>query len=223
MISSLPKSAALIIVVALVANCARAQSSEPAYSAAGLYNLANSYARAGKPGMAVLNYERAALLAPTDPDIEANLNYVRVTSHLSPLRRSRFERALELANPELAAWIGIAGLAIVGVCLCAGKVSPRFRLARGLGVLLGSALMGLTVCNAIWQWPKLQEAVVIAEAAPVRVSPVPMGDPLFELPEAETITVTARHERFVLVRTRAGLTGWVSQANLAAVVPPGRR
>ena len=32
------------------------------YSAAGLYNLGNSYARAGKPGMAILNYERASLL-----------------------------------------------------------------------------------------------------------------------------------------------------------------
>jgi len=38
--------------------------SQPAYSADGLYNLANSYARAGKPGLAVLNYERASLLAP---------------------------------------------------------------------------------------------------------------------------------------------------------------
>jgi len=32
-----------------------------------LYNLANAYARAGKPGLAVLNYERAKLLEPNDP------------------------------------------------------------------------------------------------------------------------------------------------------------
>src|SRR6202161_2860169 len=56
------------------------QSSPPRYSADGLYNLANSYARAGKPGLAVLNYERAALLAPDDPDINANLAYVRTAA-----------------------------------------------------------------------------------------------------------------------------------------------
>jgi len=39
------------------------------------------------------------------------------------------------------------------------------------------------------------------------------------LPEAETVRITAEHDDFVLVRTRAGRTGWVSRANLAAVVP----
>ena len=40
----------------------------------GFTTWRNSYARAGKPGLAVLNYERAALLAPDDPDINANLD-----------------------------------------------------------------------------------------------------------------------------------------------------
>ncbi len=56
------------------------------YSAAGLYNLANSYARAGKPGMAVLNYERARLLSPNDPDVEANLRFVRSSAHSYAMR-----------------------------------------------------------------------------------------------------------------------------------------
>jgi hypothetical protein len=46
-----------------------------------------------------------------------------------------------------------------------------------------------------------------------------MGDPLFVLPEAETVRITAEHEDFVLVRTRAGRAGWVARANLAPVVP----
>src|ERR1039458_6525015 len=35
------------------------QAHSPGYSAATLYNLANAYARSGKPGFAILNYERA--------------------------------------------------------------------------------------------------------------------------------------------------------------------
>ena len=42
------------------------------YSATELYNSANAYARSGKTALAVLAYERARLLAPTDPDLRWN-------------------------------------------------------------------------------------------------------------------------------------------------------
>jgi len=80
------------------------------------------------------------------------------------------------------------------------------------------ALVGVTVCNGIVLWPKLHEGVVITAATPVRVSPVPMGDALFVLPEAETVRMVAEHESFVLVRSRTGRTGWVSRTNLAPIV-----
>jgi hypothetical protein len=68
-------------------------------------------------------------------------------------------------------------------------------------------------------WPRLHEAVVLINQTSARVSPVPMGDTAFVLLEAETVTMTAEHEEFVLVRTRGGLSGWVARASLGAVVP----
>jgi hypothetical protein len=68
-------------------------------------------------------------------------------------------------------------------------------------------------------WPRMHEAVVLVSQAPARVSPVPMGDPAFVLPEAETVTILAVHEDFALIRTRGGLSGWVARAHLGAVVP----
>jgi hypothetical protein len=65
----------------------------------------------------------------------------------------------------------------------------------------------------------MHEAVILVNQTPVRVSPVPMGDTAFVLREAETVTMTAEHEDFVLIRTRGGLSGWVSRANVGAVVP----
>jgi hypothetical protein len=46
-----------------------------------------------------------------------------------------------------------------------------------------------------------------------------MADTAFVLSEAETVTVTAIHEDYILVRTHGGLSGWVARANLGAVVP----
>ena len=73
--------------------------------------------------------------------------------------------------------------------------------------------------NAIVLAPKIHEAVVIAPTTPIRATPVPMGDPLLQLSEAETVTIGAGHEDFVLVRTASGHSGWVARADLADVVP----
>ncbi len=212
--------AALIVALALFGGQTRAQ--EPAdagYSADHLYNLANSYARAGKPGMAVLNYERAALLAPEDADIQANLNYVRASLHLPAEASSRVSQVVRLASPTSIAWFGVFGIIILGASLLSAKFSWRFRTLRSAGVVMGIAALGFTTCNAWVQWPKIHQAVVIVQETPIRVSPVPMGDELLQLKEAETVTVTAEHEDFVLVRTPAGRSGWAARADVADVVP----
>jgi hypothetical protein len=201
-----------------LASSANATPAPTGYSAAALYNRGNAYARAGQPGLAVLSYERARLLAPNDPDIEANLRYVRLAAHQPAAAPSRFARAVTVASPTVIAWLGVAGIGLIGAALLARSASRR----RGLRLAaagLGLALVGWTVCNGIVLWPAMHSAVVITGTTPVRVSPVPMGDPLFTLPEAETVRMTAQHEDFVLIRTSAGKTGWVSRADLVPVVP----
>ncbi|HEX3951044.1 MAG TPA: SH3 domain-containing protein [Steroidobacteraceae bacterium] len=189
------------------------------YSAADLYNLANSYARAGKPGMAVLNYERAGLLVPDDPDVAANLQFVRASAHLPPATRSTFDRIAGIASPSVLSWLGIVGLTMAGACMLLGRSTARYRRLRHAGVLLGLCMVSLTVCNGIALWPRLHSGVVIVAATPVRVSPVPMGDALFTLAEGETVKLAAQHEGYTLILTRAGRSGWVSNANVAPIVP----
>src|SRR5271165_49786 len=115
-----PLPTALLIVLTLLGCEARAEPAQPGYSAAGLYNLANSYARTGKPGMAVLNYERASLLAPNESDIDANLRYVRDSLRLASEPRSWFDRAVRVASPAVVSWMGVVGLTILGISLLAG-------------------------------------------------------------------------------------------------------
>jgi hypothetical protein len=212
----------LIATLALWAGQAFAQPSPPPYSADGLYNLANSYARAGKPGLAVLGYERAALLAPDDPDINANLAYVRASAHVSIKPRSRFARLAQAMTmrPTVVAWLGVLGIALVGMGLVARRVVSRFLWIPDGAVLLGITLSALTASNAVLLWPRMHEAVVLIDRTPVRVSPAPMGDAAFVLREAESVTITAEHEDFILIRTGGGLSGWVARANIGAVVPP---
>lgn len=214
-----PKIAMLIVGLALWGGQALAQPSQPRYSADGLYNLANSYARVGKPGLAVLNYERAALLAPDDADIDANLDYVRAAAQVPTRPRNLFAHIAQAVSPSLAAWIGVLGIVLVGLGLLTRRIGPRFQPVRAGGILFGVALITLSVSNATLLWPRIHDAVVLISQTPARVSPVPMGDTAFVLPEAETVTMTAKHGDFILIRTRGGLLGWVARANLGAVVP----
>jgi hypothetical protein len=76
---------AVCLIVGQAATAAQAGESNTGpsgYSAAALFNRANSCARDGKTGLAILNYERAQLLAPNDSDIAANLHFVRTKAGL---------------------------------------------------------------------------------------------------------------------------------------------
>jgi hypothetical protein len=212
-------ASALIFFACLAGLPADAQAARPGYSSTALYNLANAYAREGKPGMAVVNYERARLLAPDDPDIEANLLFVRRSVGLPPEPRSRLGRIAGAMRPTVAAWSGVLGLMLIAVALLAGRLQASHRWASRFALFVGIALIGVTAANGMMLWPRLHEAIVIAAAAPVRVSPAPMGDALFALKEAEAVSVVGEHEGFVLVRTSAGRTGWIWHADLASVVP----
>jgi hypothetical protein len=209
----------IVLLVLMLAGGQAQAKSEERYSAAGLYNLANSYARAGQPGLAVLNYERASLLAPNDPDIDANLRFVLASARLPITSRSGFDRVARIASPRMLAWIGVMGLAILGVSVIAGRFASRFPWMRRAAIGVGAVMMGLTVANGVALWPTLHNGIVIKASTPVRVSPVPMGDSLFVLREAETVAIKAEHEGFMLIQASNGRTGWVLQASIAPILP----
>ena len=221
-------AAGLIIALALaLAACRTHEPSapHPAYSVDLLYNLGNSYARAGKPGMAVLNYERARLLAPGDPDIEANLRFVRNAARLPAEPIGRLQRAAVFFNPSTVAWAEVIGVLLIGIALLAGRwpagrwPAGRRRWWRRSALFVGLVPIVVTVCNGVLVWPLMHDAVVVADAAPARASPVPMADQLFTLSEGETVHLTAEHEGFVLIRTPRGQAGWVSRTSVAPVLP----
>ena len=198
---------------------APAPTAQAGYSAPALYNFANAFARAGKPGFAVLNYERAKLLDPSDPDIDANLNQVLVASGLPPQTHTQFERMTAIAGTRTLAWLGVLGLLIAGSGALRFRFYPRHRRKFAVATLLGIVILGVSIADAVTLWPIMHEAVVITKTAPVRVSPTLIEETLFALPEATIVSTGAQHDGFVLVRTATGRTGWTPSTNLAPIVP----
>jgi hypothetical protein len=192
------------------------------YSAAALFNQANACTRDGKSGLAILNYERALLLAPNDADIAANLHFVRAKAGLPDAPENWFTRSLLYVRPNTLAWLGSLGLVLAGISLLLVRLHPQRRLAFRSLTFAGVLLVATAIGSAIAMWPRINEAVVIAREAPARTSPVLAAEPAFKLHEGETVTMRAEHQDFALVQTSAGRSGWVARADLARVVPQSR-
>ena len=190
------------------------------YSAAALFNQANADARQGKTGLAILNYERALLLAPNDADIVANLHFVRAQAGLPDASENGFARSLTFARPNTLAWFGSFALLLGGLSVLLVRIYPSRRRAFRALTCAGALLVANAIASAITLWPNVNEAVVIGLEAPARTAPVLGVEPVFQLREGETVTVRAERGDFMLVQTPAGRSGWVAGAELARVVPP---
>jgi hypothetical protein len=189
------------------------------YSASSLYDLGNHDARAGKPALAVLDYERARLLAPMDPDIRANLAHVREAAGLPATSGGWLARVGRFANPNLMYWVGLFGLVLAGGSFLLRRLNPQRRSAFAASSIVGLLLASVSVCDAVATASTLQESVVL-EAAPASASPISGADPLFTVPQAEVVTVHDTHRGFSLVRDPEGRDGWVASSDLAPIIPP---
>ena len=203
----------------------RAQASAPApiasstgYSAAQLYNAANAYARAGQTAQAVLQYERARVITPTDADLLWNLHRVRESAGLPDESAGWLEEYGRFADPNVLYWAGVGGLLLGGGCLLALRGRARFRGPLLAGAVVGFAALGAGVFNAIGTAAVLSKSVALRET-PASVSPVAGADALFQVPAASMVHVVDRHGGFELIRDSKGREGWVAAADVAAVVP----
>lgn len=188
------------------------------WSAPLLYDLANAYAQEGNVGLSVLNYERAQVLAPRDPDIVANLAYVRAKAGLpAPVQPwyQRFARTFSMTTWTLFA---VSGFWLACVAFLARR---KWRVRRLLHVAAFATLIGVTtVAAAIVLDRDLDHAVVVErKTAPVRVSPFDTAASEVALSEGEEVSIIGRHGDFVRVRDGQGRRGWVQSSAVQFVVP----
>jgi hypothetical protein len=216
--------AALLLTLGTAATVGVTAVSAPGssgYSAAQLYNQGNAYVRAGQAGLAVLAYERALLLTPGDRDIQANLRTVMERAELPPDTTAWFDRWLGQLGSRSWFWLGCIGILLAGASELARQLFPRLRITLRAVSAAGILGVGAAIYAAATLWPVMHEAVVIAPTTPQRAAPASMADPLRTLRAAQIVTVEVQRQNFALVRTMAGLTGWVLQDDLAPIVPRG--
>lgn len=145
------------------------------------YNLGNSYYRAGLNGMAIVSYERALRLDPSNDDIRDNLEFVnsritdRITSGQS-LFSSAADRVARTAHSNVWAWAGLICfvIALAGICVyfLADGVMVRKVGFFGAGILLvGCVLTNWMAWRAAHSATRSTEAVVVSPSVILSTTP----------------------------------------------------
>jgi tetratricopeptide (TPR) repeat protein len=189
------------------------------WSAPILYDLGNTYAQQGQVGRSILDYERAHLLAPRDPDITANLAYVRATAGLPVPVQAWWETVARWLTPTTWTGLAVSGLWLAWAGFLAARKWRWRRLATTAA--LAAAVLGGTAVTALLVLDRdLDRAVVVeTKSAPIRVSPFDTAASETSVSEGEEVAVIGRHGDFVRVRDGQGRVGWVQSAAVQPIVP----
>jgi hypothetical protein len=202
------------------------------YSAALCYNLANAEMKAGHVGQAILNYERARYLAPTDSDIDHNLQLARKLAGLEPNSYRWWEIALRDIN--LSVWLAVMGLVLVLLFIAilgsanmpaiaaATKLPPRILRNIFRGILFAGIplclLLGYIELVTVGFNNRIEGVVVAPKDAILRLSPFDSSESTGTIPEGELVTVEERHDDYIRVEARDHHFGWIRISDLAPVV-----
>ena len=197
------------------------------YSASLCFNLANAEAKAGHPGLAILNYERARYLAPADGDIDHNLQLAREQVGLKTNSLRWWQIALRslTINGWLAVvdlWLALIALAVLAhVFVRRMEISPRRALlSRVVKTVLFVAIPCFLFSGyvALLAAPLRIEGVVVGKEAVLRLSPFDSAEKLGTLPEGELVTVEQQHDNYYRIEARDGRYGWTTRQMLEPVI-----
>jgi tetratricopeptide (TPR) repeat protein len=202
------------------------------YSAPLCFDLANAEAKAGHTGAALLNYERARYLAPTDADIDHNLQLARKQAGLEPNSYRWWQIALLSINWMV--WLGIMAatlllifLAVTGTAYAPALASSSkipLRLLKNIfrGILFAGIplclLMGYVELSTVGFNDRIEGVIVASKEATLRLSPFDSADSTGTIPEGELVTVEDRHNDYLRIEARDNHFGWIQEKDLEPVI-----
>ena len=187
------------------------------------YNIANAYLRLDKTGMAILNYRRALLYSPEDPQIRYNLEYART------MQKNEFSTGTEheILNillfwhyliPQLVKILILAAAALVFwsslILIRFGRPAKRF--------LTVSCIIGLLIGASVFmdlQNSRLQHGVVTAESAIGRMGDSRSYEPGFDAPLYQGVEFTIKQRRvgWILAEMPNGVLTWLEEADCGII------
>jgi len=194
-----------------------ATSAQAGVSAPELFNQANAAQREGRFGPAILGYERARLLSPSESSIERNLRVAREKAGVNAPTIRVWQRPAHWLGFDEWALLGSSAL-IAGCALFFGMRYVPHRAVSWIGASCAATLFLAATAIGL-RWNELNRAVIQNQQAKAHIAPAVDAQSTFELKAGEIVTAQREYGDFVLVRTPDQRSGWVSRSDVARVIP----
>jgi hypothetical protein len=192
------------------------------FSARSLVAQATADLAAGHPGLAILGYERARLLAPRATAVTAGLARAQSIAGLPPADTSPAIRLAMCLDADEWGWIGMAGLILAAASLVAlswGRIRRRALLALACA---GAGVAGAGFLSAVAVTPPPTRAVVVLPDSVARIAPFAGAEPAFVATEGAVVTVERTFDHYTLIVSPDG-RGWVPEAGVETILPATRK
>ena len=193
------------------------------------YNLGNAYYRTNNLTRAIINYERAALLAPGDADVRFNLQLARsktidkITPESELFFFNWYRQFVNLLSVDGWAKTALWALALAIVFALTYLFAERL-LLRKLGFYGGMLLVLLFVVSNIMahqQKAKLTHrtgAIVVAPSVQIKSTPSKNGTDLFNLHEGTRIDIIdGSMKLWKEIRIADGKSGWIESSKMEII------
>jgi len=191
------------------------------YESAGIYfNLGNAYFKLGNIPAAILYYEKAGKMDPTDEDIRFNLDLAnsRIIDKMEPLPefflRTWWKSARDLFSSDQWAKIGIAGFILLLVSAALFVISTMV-FTRKIMFWAGVFCFAIMSASLVFSYDGYREysrqssAIIFTPTITVKSSPNETSVDLFVIHEGTKVYITDMVEGWSEVRLANGNVGWV--------------
>ncbi len=192
------------------------------------FNLGNAYYKAGNINNAILNYERAKVLAPNDNDIDFNLKIANqfVVTSIEELPKPFFLRwrtsVINKYPADTWSMISISAfiifLLLIGLVIFSKRVAIR-RISFWVGMLV-VVFSGFTFSFAAQQKKKIVErngAIVFCPRVTVKSAPAETGTDLFLIYEGLKIEITDSLSNWKEIKLADGNEGWLPDSCIVRI------
>ncbi len=192
------------------------------------YNLGNAYYRTGKIGFAILNYERALELSPSDEDIQYNLALAnaKTIDRVEMLPTFFIFQWWEglLAFFTLTGWTYTAYFFYIVVLASTAfyfltknrriqKISFYLGLAAVLLLSVTASLLAVKINREL----SVKNAVIVEPEAAVKLSPDSNGSDAFIIHEGLKVKLEDNVQEWVKIKLLDGKVGWVQKEYLRVI------
>lgn len=197
-------------------------------SASLYYNYANALYKSGNLGGAILNYERALLLDPSDEDILFNLEYANrmKTDKIEPVGRFFLSEWLDTLGHKLSsdswAYMGIATFVLM-LALLLLYLFGRNMALRKTAFFSSLVLLVITVTSFVYAFyikndvENNLKAIVMSGSVSVKSSPDDGGTEVFVIHEGTKVTVKSTLNVWSEIVLADGNVGWLPSEDIQII------